>query len=129
MPCTVSDVIDDLGIGFCQARVVLFAGAVYIVGGELMFFISTFPVAIALDLGLEPYQRAALGSVVFLGMLVGNLACFMNDSFGRRGPILLSILGMLVFAGASTFAHDFWPIMVSWALVGATYGIGVPTFN
>ncbi|CAK0844669.1 unnamed protein product [Prorocentrum cordatum] len=62
-------------------------------------------------------------------MLFGNLACFMNDSFGRRGPILLSILGMLLFAGASALAHDFWPIIVSWALVGVTYGIGVPTFN
>lgn len=129
MPRTLSDVVDDLGVGVCQARVVLFAGAVYLVGGELMFFISTFPAAIALELGLEPYQRAALGSVVFLGMLVGNLACFMNDSFGRRRPILLSISGMLLFAGASALAHDFWSILVAWALVGATYGIGVPTFN
>jgi len=129
MTRTLSNVIDDLGVGFCQARVVLFAGAVYLIGGELLFFISTFPVAIALELGLKPYQRAALGSVVFLGMLFGNLACFMNDSFGRRGPILLSILGMLLFAGASALAHDFWPIIVSWALVGVTYGIGVPTFN
>jgi putative MFS transporter len=129
MPRTLGDVIDDLGVGFCQARVVFFAGAVYLLGGEIMFFFSTFPVAIALELGLEPYQRAALGSVVFLGMLVGNLACFMNDSFGRRGPILLSISGMLLFAGASALARDFWSIMVSWALVGVVYGIGVPTFN
>jgi len=110
-------------------RLIFIAGSVYAVGGEFLFLFSTFPGAISKELGLSGYQRATLGSVVFLGMLVGNLTCCTIDSFGRKIPILVALFGMLVFAGTSAMATSFLTIVVLWILTGFSYGIGVPTWN
>ncbi|CAK0829658.1 unnamed protein product [Prorocentrum cordatum] len=125
----LSDVIDDLGLGLCQARVVFFAGFIYVLAGVNLFFITTFSVPIAVELGLVPCQKAALGSAAFAGMFVGNIACLKNDSVGRRRPLLLSMLGVLLFAGASSVVHNFWSLLALWILMGASLGLGVPTYN
>jgi len=85
--------------------------------------------AISEELGLSVDQKATLGSAVFLGQLVGNFACSGMDSFGRRKPILVALLGILVFIGASAMATNFLTIAVLWILAGFSVGIGIPNFN
>lgn len=126
---TLNDVIDDIGIGWCHFRLIFFAGSIYAVGGEVLFLYATLPGAISKELGLTGYERAVLGSVVFLGMLVGNLLCCVIDSLGRRIPILAALFGILVFAGASAMVDSFLAIALLWILTGFAYGIGVPTWN
>lgn len=125
---TLNDVIDDLGFGWCQLRLVLIAGGVYVVGGEFFFLMSTFVPAIGKELDLSGVERAALGSVAYLGMFAGNLMCCVNDHFGRRAPILVSYAGLLAFAACSACGHSFAMILIFWALTGFAFGIGVPTW-
>lgn len=129
MKQTLTDVIDALGVGWCQVRLVFLAGGIYTVGGEILFLFSTFPGAISHELGLAANQKAALASAVFLGMLIGNLVCCGIDSLGRRIPLLAAFFGILVFAGASAMTRSFSTIVVLWILTGVSYGIGVPSFN
>mmetsp|Transcript_52727 Transcript_52727/g.83685 ORF Transcript_52727/g.83685 Transcript_52727/m.83685 type:complete len:467 (+) Transcript_52727:44-1444(+) len=129
MSITLSDVIDNLGVGLCQVRLVCIAGGIYAIGGEVLFLFSTLPGAIASELDLDPYERASLGSVVFIGVLIGNVACCANDYLGRRLPILGAMLGMLLFSWSSVFATSFHAFLLLWGLTGISYGVGVPTWN
>merc|ERR1719198_1884244 len=88
-----------------------------------------FAAGIGREFQLHAYERALIGTIAFLGMLLGNLACLMNDYFGRRRPIQMSVLGMLLFSAASTLAATFHLLLALWFLTGFAYGIGVPTLN
>lgn len=126
---TVNEVVDDLGVGRAQLQVMLLAGGIYTLGGEVTFLMSTFVVPIGKEFGLNAHERASLGSIVFVGMLLGNLACCMNDSLGRRHPILCAQIGILLFFLASSYANSYELLLILWFLTGISYGIGVPSFN
>jgi len=125
---TLNHVIDDLGVGWCQVRLLLFAGgALNFVGGWLSFLVSILPLLIAKELALSTYQRAALGSVIYVGLLIGNAVS--ADRFGRRYPVLVALLGKITFAVLSSFCFEFWTIFLCWLLVGVFSGIGTPAWN
>lgn len=129
MTRTVNDVIDALGLGFCQVRLLLLAGGIYLVGGEFLFLFSTLSGAVATEFTLNGYQRALLASIPFIGMLAGNLTCAFYDQYGRRWPIILALFGICVCTAASAIASSYWLIVALWGMAGFAYGIGVPTWN
>jgi len=125
---TLNDVVDSLGNGWSQVRLVVLAGSVYAVGGEMLFMFSIMPVPIATELGFSVSQRAALGSCTYLGQFLGNLAGMSNDSLGRRRPILISLSGMCFFCGLSACCYNFWLILLCWMCAGFFFGFGITSW-
>lgn len=126
---TLNDVVDALGNGWCQVRLVVLAGSVFAVGGEMLFMFSILPVSISKELGFSTVQRASLGSCAYLGQFLGNLAGMSNDSLGRRRPMLISLCGMCLFSGLSAFCYNFWMILLCWVSAGFFFGFGLTSWN
>lgn len=130
MPRPLEDVIDDIGFGLCQWRLIILGGGIWFVGGELATLVFLIPGAIAQDLGLGPYQRGSLVSVFVIGNLLGSVANFLSDRYlGRRQPILLCYAQLMVFAIAATFVQNFWLMLLCLMGIGFSLGFGVPAWN
>lgn len=126
---SLNDVVDSFGNGWCQVRLVVLAGSVYAVAGEMLFMFSIMPVPIAMELGFSVSQRATLGSCSYLGQFLGNLAGMSNDSLGRRRPMLISLSGMCLFSGLSACCYNFWLILLCWICAGFSLGFGLTSWN
>ncbi|CAK9056449.1 unnamed protein product [Durusdinium trenchii] len=76
---------------------------------------------------LEAWQRGAIVSVVFIGILLGNtIGGPLGDSTGRKIPVLLSFLGIVLFSVLSASCTGFWSLAVVRTFVGASFGLGQP---
>ena len=89
--------------------------------------ISPLTTAWRLEWALVTDQVALLASVGYLGFALGTfLAGFIGDNLGRRVPILLGYLGVML--GALGMWSAATPLVVGLfrAVTGFSVGIGVP---
>lgn len=76
---------------------------------------------------MTPWQRGAVVSTVFGGILLGNMACGpLGDQFGRRIPVLISYAGIVIFSVLSACSQSWFQLTVVRLFVGAAFGIGQP---
>lgn len=126
----LSQVIDNLGIGWAQARHGFLGGMVWFADGAELLLISTVSNVLSKDWDLTGFERGFLVSIVFVGVMMGNLfSGTVGDTFGRRTPIVCSYAGIFVFSIASSFSFSFWSLAFARFMVGLAFGSGQPAYN
>jgi MFS family permease len=76
---------------------------------------------------IDEWWKGFLAAAVFIGMLVGGLACgVLSDKAGRR-PLLLASMGINAVAGvASAFAPSLASLVACRVIAGVGIGGSVP---
>mmetsp|Transcript_118260 Transcript_118260/g.331215 ORF Transcript_118260/g.331215 Transcript_118260/m.331215 type:complete len:531 (+) Transcript_118260:178-1770(+) len=127
---SVGDIVEDLGFGFAQIRAILIGGGTYLADGAELLLISSVAKAVSRDWDLPALARGMLVTVVFLGILTGNiLSGVLSEAIGRRAVITWSYLGLFVFSIASSFAAGVKSLGAARLLVGTFIGLGQPAWN
>eukprot|EP00440_Ansanella_granifera_P023510 gb/GFBE01025530.1/.p1 GENE.gb/GFBE01025530.1/~~gb/GFBE01025530.1/.p1 ORF type:complete len:481 (+),score=89.60 gb/GFBE01025530.1/:1-1443(+) len=127
---SLSQTVDELGIGWTQVITCFIGGAIWAADGAELLIIGSVSRAVSQEWGLEAWQRGALVSLVFIGVLLGNSASGpFGDGFGRRMPMLVSFVGIAIFSVLSTATTGFYTLAAVRMVVGASFGVGQPAYN
>lgn len=127
---TIAEVIDQLGFGPAQIRAGLLGGGVWLADGAELLLISSVTQAVADEWKFSPVERGAVVSIVFVGILAGNLLSGpVGDNLGRRQLIIWSYAGIFVFSIISSWAVGFFSLSLTRLFVGMSFGIGQPAWN
>jgi len=79
---------------------------------------------------LSPLLAGAMASILFIGLLVGTISGgFACDSYGRRGPILVTYLGIAVFIFMGILSPGTLVFIAAKFMLGFFLGFGVPAAN
>eukprot|EP00401_Gymnodinium_catenatum_P053295 CAMPEP_0117462538 /NCGR_PEP_ID=MMETSP0784-20121206/3105_1 /TAXON_ID=39447 /ORGANISM="" /LENGTH=403 /DNA_ID=CAMNT_0005256305 /DNA_START=59 /DNA_END=1267 /DNA_ORIENTATION=- len=126
---TLPDVIDKIGLGPAQAKVAILGGGIFFADGAEILLISAVTQSVASEWDLTKVQRASVISLVFWGILVGNIMSGpFGDFFGRKLPIMTSFLGVALFSLASASARSLQFLSCARFFVGMSFGIGQPSY-
>lgn len=129
-PPDISEVVDRLGFGFAQVQAVILGGAVWLADGAELLLIGSVTHTIADDWSLNPWERGAIVSIVFVGVLIGNcVGGMLGDFFGRRSPVLASYFMVASCSILSALTWGFWSLAGAQFLVGISFGFGQPAWN
>lgn len=127
---SLQDIIDKTGLGFAQVRFILSGGGVWFADGSELLLISAVTSSVAAEWNLDPMQRGSMVTVVYIGVLFGNLISGpMGDRYGRRHLILASYIGIFVFSMLSSFMMTFSMLCLWRFFVGLSFGLGQPPVN
>lgn len=127
---SLHDIIESIGLGWAQARMCLIGGSIWMADGAELLLVGTVTRAVSEEWGLEAVDRGSVVSIVFVGILCGNaLAGPLGDRLGRRKPIIMSYIGVFAFSVLSALSTSFAVLASVRLLVGASFGIGQPTFG
>lgn len=119
-----------MGFGKAQLKTALLGGAVWLADGSELLLISTVTRAVGDEWNLTPAERGSMVSVVFIGVLIGNMMSGpVGDTYGRRLPILCSMASIFIFSILSALSWGFWSLIVFRCLVGMSFGLGQPSVN
>lgn len=125
-----SALIERMGFGYAQWKVLLGGGGSKLADGSELLLLGSVTRAVAGEWNLDMWQRGIVVSVVFLGVLVGNLMSgVIGDKMGRRLPIIVSYIGICLFSLLSVLASGFLSITCIRFCVGVSFGISGPAFN
>eukprot|EP00929_Paragymnodinium_shiwhaense_P044566 TRINITY_DN22845_c0_g1_i2.p1 TRINITY_DN22845_c0_g1~~TRINITY_DN22845_c0_g1_i2.p1 ORF type:complete len:443 (+),score=74.83 TRINITY_DN22845_c0_g1_i2:99-1427(+) len=126
----ISEIVDRLGFGVAQLRAAILGGGVWLADGAELLLISSVTQAVADEWSFSPLQRGTVVSIVFVGILAGNLLSGpIGDSLGRRQLIIWSYVGIFVWSMVSSLAVDFYSLSLTRLCVGFSFGIGQPAWN
>jgi MFS family permease len=124
---TIEEHIDAGGVGLFQARLFLLTGLVSISDGCEMVVVTILREPMMKEFGVSDMGFATLGSVIFAGLIVGNLAGgFLADAFGRRGTLLGTGALVCLAGAASAAAIDIYTFAVLRFLTGIGIGSLIP---
>lgn len=127
---TIADVIEQLGFGSYAVVQTAVGGGVFVADGAEMLLIGSITLAVSHEWGLNASERAMIVSVVFVGVLFGNVAGgSIGDLKGRRFPILLSLFGVFLFSLGSACSTGPLMLAVLRFMVGTAFGVGLPAWN
>jgi len=127
---SLSDVMENLGMGVTQFRFGILGGCMWMADGSELLLVGGVTRAVSHEWHLRAWQRGAIVSIVFVGILVGNaLSGPLGDSTGRRLPILLSYAGVALFGACSALTYGFLTLSAVRLMVGLSIGIGQPSFG
>lgn len=128
-PTTVADKIEEIGFGWYQIQVfILSAGFVVAEGSELMMA-AGLTNAVSLEFGIEAhFGRSMLMTCTFTGFALGTiLSGPLGDTWGRRIPMLIGYLGVVVTALCTFFVYNKMLLYLMRIILGVFGGIGIPT--
>lgn len=127
---TLPDMIEKVGIGATQLRFIFTGGGVWFADGSELLLISAVTTAVATEWSLSPLEKGSMVTVVYCGVLVGNLISGpLGDRYGRRHLILASYVGIFVFSIVSSFMMNFTALCLVRFVVGFSFGLGQPPWN
>lgn len=127
---SAAELIERIGFGCGQLKVLFSGGGCWLADGAELLLLSSVTRAVADEWDLDRWERGLITSIVFVGVLAGNLISgYMGDHLGRRAPLLLSYVGICAFSLLSVLATGFYSITFFRFWVGASFGIGQPAFN
>jgi len=127
---TLPEMIEKVGIGATQLRFIFTGGGVWFADGAELLLISAVTSSVAAEWNLDPLQRGSMVTMVYLGVLVGNVISGpVGDKHGRRQLILASYVGIFVFSIISSFMADFGSLCFWRFFVGFSFGLGQPPWN
>lgn len=126
-PKNFTNVIEAIGFGVPQILAAILCGFIWAADGAELLLLGSVTRSVADEWSLEAWQRGAIVSVVFIGILLGNtLGGPLGDSTGRKTPVLLSFLGIILFSVISASCTGFWSLACVRTMVGASFGLGQP---
>lgn len=119
-----------MGFGLAQWKVLLAIGGSKLADGAELLLLGSVTRAVSSEWNLDMWQRGIVVSVVFFGVLVGNIMSgFLGDWTGRRAPIILSYIGIGCFSMLSMEASGFLSISAIRFFVGVSFGVSGPAAN
>mmetsp|Transcript_62173 Transcript_62173/g.181497 ORF Transcript_62173/g.181497 Transcript_62173/m.181497 type:complete len:472 (-) Transcript_62173:6-1421(-) len=126
----VDDVVDTLGFGWAQWRAILVGGGIWAADGSELLLISSITNALSSDWKLNGTERGLVVTLVYVGVLAGNaMSGTVGDFAGRRIPILVSYLCIVLFSILSALSWGVWTMGACRMLVGLAFGLGQPAWN
>jgi MFS family permease len=126
----LGEVIDSFGFGLAQFIALIFGGGVWLADGAVVLLIGSVTQTLSDDWDLRGIERGLLVSVVYIGVLLGNISSgSIGDEYGRRYPILMSYLGIVLFSGLSAASQGIKMMALARFAVGVSIGIGQPAWN
>lgn len=126
----LNQILQQVGLGWAQVKIIACAGGVWACDGGLLLIIGAVMHNLTEEWGLNTVERGMLVSLVFLGVILGNLIGGpFADLVGRRVPLLLSYLGVFIFSLGSSFSWDFATMAWLRFFVGISFSLGQPAFN
>ncbi len=115
--------LERAGYGRFQRRLLVICGLGWAADAMEILLVSFALPAMAAEWSLSAFQKSALATAIFIGMLVG--AVFwgrLADRIGRKAGFVLTIAIDSAFGLASAFAPGFASFLVLRALTG--FGVG-----
>jgi len=103
---------------------------VWLADGSELLLISSVTLAVSDEWNLASTERGLIVTIVFIGVLIGNLFCGpLGDTYGRRHVIIASYAGIFLFSVLSSFSDNLWTLCLARILVGLSFGFGQPAWN
>jgi putative MFS transporter len=124
---TIDDVIEQIGVGRFQWRLLFANGLVWAADAMEVLIIGFVLPAITQLWQLNPAQTRLIGAATFLGMFVGAFGWGrIADRFGRRRVFLLTVLLDAAFGLLSALSPNFVWLIVFRFLTGTAVGGTLP---
>jgi len=126
-PPLVHEVIDKMGVGWAQWKIVILAGGTWAADGAEILIVGSVTKSVSDEWDLSASQRGMVVSTVFIGVMIGNyLSGMMGDQWGRKYPLLFGYFGVFAFSCLSAGTQEIYGMLACRACLGIAYGIGVP---
>eukprot|EP00933_Yihiella_yeosuensis_P081442 TRINITY_DN95050_c0_g1_i1.p1 TRINITY_DN95050_c0_g1~~TRINITY_DN95050_c0_g1_i1.p1 ORF type:complete len:526 (-),score=88.75 TRINITY_DN95050_c0_g1_i1:526-2103(-) len=126
---TLPEVVEKLGMGWAQVKIAVLGGCVWFADGAELLLVSSVTKAVSHEWELSRIAQGFVVTVVFLGMLCGNLSSGpLGSYFGRRGMILLSYVGIFIFSILSSLSTSVIEFALWRFVVGLAIGVGQPAW-
>jgi len=91
----ISHVVEDIGAGWAQVKFTALTAGVWAADGAELLLLGSVTRSVKEEWNLTPFQQGLVVSIVFLGVLVGNvISGQLGDRFGRKKPIMVSYVAM-----------------------------------
>eukprot|EP00026_Physarum_polycephalum_P005204 Phypoly_transcript_05234.p1 GENE.Phypoly_transcript_05234~~Phypoly_transcript_05234.p1 ORF type:complete len:522 (+),score=55.19 Phypoly_transcript_05234:184-1566(+) len=127
---TLDDAIDHLGFGWFQIRLLFIAGFCWMCESMEMMLLSVISPILKCNWGLSDGILAALTTVIFVGMMCGNIIWgTVSDRWGRRIGFLATSVITFVFGFASAFSPNIYVLLALRFFVGVGVGGGHVAFT
>ena len=119
MAHTIDDIIEHLGFGKFNCKLVVVLGFVWILSGMQMTVTSLISPYLRSEWGLTYLETALTEACVFLGTGVGEVYCgWIGDIYGRRKALIATLVLMLYFAVLSSFSNGLYIFIFTRYFVG-----------
>eukprot|EP00930_Biecheleria_cincta_P036488 TRINITY_DN25011_c0_g1_i1.p1 TRINITY_DN25011_c0_g1~~TRINITY_DN25011_c0_g1_i1.p1 ORF type:complete len:492 (-),score=71.10 TRINITY_DN25011_c0_g1_i1:32-1507(-) len=126
---TIAEVIDKIGYGWSQVRTGIAGGGVWMADGSELLLISAVTRAVADEWQLSASMQGFVVTVVFFGLLLGNLCSGPASAyFGRRDVIVVSYVGIFFFSVVCSLAPNITWLLTWRFIVGWFIGFGQPAW-
>lgn len=127
MAYTVDGVLDEAGAGRFQRRLLGIFGLVWAADAMQVLAVGFTSASIAASFGISVPEALQIGTVFFLGMLIGaSLFGRLADRFGRRRVLLVTVACDAVFGLLSVFAPNLFLLFALRFLTGVAVGGTLP---
>jgi len=127
---SLGEVIERIGFGPAQMRAGIVGGGVWLADGSELLLISSVTNAVAIDWDLGHAAKGMVVTVVFVGILIGNIMSGpIGDNYGRRHMIMASYAGIFIFSILSSYTTNVFELAIARLFVGASFGCGQPAWN
>lgn len=127
---SVGSVIEDIGMGPYQVIEALISFGGWLADGAEVLLISSVIRAVSESWNLSATKTGAIVAVIYVGVLIGNLASGpFSDRVGRRKPVIVGLMAVSMFSVVSAFALGFWSLAFARFLVGLGFGLCQPASN
>jgi len=125
---TVAEKIDEIGFGFYQLQVFVLCAGVVVSEACFLQTAAGLASSVAQEFNIDwDFGKAAQMLSAYVGFALGTLSSgTLGDVFGRRWPIALGYLGMLVCAGLLCFAANYALLCLGFFSLGYFAGVGIP---
>jgi len=123
---TCDDVIEELGFGRFQTRLLFITGALFSSDAMIMMLVSFLSPSARCAFHLTVGEEALLASIVFVGMFFGSYVCGVAaDKYGRRAVFLGTAACVSIFGIFSALSLNYGMLLFGQMMVGFGVG-GVP---
>mmetsp|Transcript_17934 Transcript_17934/g.38196 ORF Transcript_17934/g.38196 Transcript_17934/m.38196 type:complete len:526 (+) Transcript_17934:46-1623(+) len=122
----VTDVIEALGFGLAQVRIVLFAHGVWFTDGIDMCVVAMCTPTWISEFNLSHSQAGLFTTVTFIGIGFGAaFSSLPGDSFGRRVPIVACYFATMVMCILTVMSESHVTLLLCRLGMGFAMGLGM----
>eukprot|EP00441_Pelagodinium_beii_P032765 CAMPEP_0197629368 /NCGR_PEP_ID=MMETSP1338-20131121/7250_1 /TAXON_ID=43686 ORGANISM="Pelagodinium beii, Strain RCC1491" /NCGR_SAMPLE_ID=MMETSP1338 /ASSEMBLY_ACC=CAM_ASM_000754 /LENGTH=489 /DNA_ID=CAMNT_0043200403 /DNA_START=21 /DNA_END=1490 /DNA_ORIENTATION=- len=126
---SLAEVVERIGFGGAQLRAAALGGSVWLADGSELLLISSVTKAVAEEWDLSAFTQGLVVTVVFCGILLGNLSSGPGGSyFGRRQMIVASYTGIFAFSIFCAWSANIFQLIIWRFIVGYFIGLGQPAW-
>jgi len=127
---SVSDVVDAIGNGPFQIKLVVVFGAIWVYLAVIAAVQPFFVDGMIDRMEMSSLQGGIISASLLIGLIVGNTSCgFIADAYGRKPTMVVCLVLTSVAGVVGYMSDDFWVLAGSRVLAGAASGGTTMTMN